>query len=241
MTEHDVLVGRYIDTWNETDSPRRNALAELVLLDGARYTDPMMSSTGPNGFAEMIGAFQAQMPGLTFERVGGIDATGAMVRFSWRLIDATGRQLASGTDIGEFSIDGRFAGITGFLDSKLMGPAWCVEKYAAFWAAPDFSRPTDELAADIEGYWPGLHAPLKGVEAYVRPLHELLRRVPDFRLEVADHASRGNTVFIRWIATGTHGDVPLRFEGVDCVRHSDGQVYENRIYCDHPLIQALNR
>jgi hypothetical protein len=28
---------------------------------------------------------------------------------------------------------------------------------------------------------------------------------------------------------------------VDCVRHSNGQVYENRIYCDHPLIRELNR
>ncbi len=184
---------RYIDTWNETDSSRRSVLAELVLLDGARYTDLMMSSTGPKGFAEMIGVFQAQMPGLKFERVGGIDATGVMVRFSWRLVDAGGRQLASGTDVGEFSIDGRFAGITGFLDSTLIGPAWCVEKkYAAFWVAPDFSRPSDELASDIEGYWPGLQASLKGVEAYVRPLHELLRRVPDFRLEVADYASRGD-------------------------------------------------
>jgi hypothetical protein len=79
------------------------------------------------------------------------------------------------------------------------------------------------------------------VEAYVRPLHELLRRVPDFRLEVADYASRGDTVFIRWIATGTQGDMTLRFEGVDCVRHGNGQVYENRIYCNHPLIQALNQ
>jgi hypothetical protein len=86
-----------------------------------------------------------------------------------------------------------------------------------------------------------LQAPLKGVKAYVRPLHELLRHVPDFRLEVTDYASRADTVFIRWIATGTHGDMPLRFEGVDCVRHSNGRVYENRIYCDHPLIQALNR
>jgi len=241
MTEHVVLVSRYIDTWNETNPSRRNALAGQVLLEGARYTDPMMSSTGPKEFAEIIGAFQAQMPGLTFERVGGIDATGAMVRFSWRLIDASGRQFASGTDIGEFSIDGRFAGVTGFLDSTLMGQPWSVEKYAAFWAAPDFGKPSDELAADIEGYWPGLQAPLKGVKAYVRPLHELLRHVPDFRLEVADYASRADTVFIRWIATGTHGDMPLRFEGVDCIRHSNGRVYENRIYCDHPLIQALNR
>ena len=94
MTEHDALVSRYIDTWNETNPSRRDALAELVLLDDASYTDPMMSSTGAKGFAEMIGAFQAQMPGLTCERVGGIDATGALVRFSWRLIDAGGRQLS---------------------------------------------------------------------------------------------------------------------------------------------------
>jgi hypothetical protein len=241
MTEHEILVSRYIDAWNETDSSRREALAGQVLLETGRYTDPMMGSVGPKEFAGMIGAFQAQMPGLKFERVGGIDATGAMVRFSWRLIDARGRQFASGTDVAEFSIDGRFASITGFLDSTLTGENWSVEKYAAFWAAPDFGKPSDELAADIEGYWPGVQAPLKGVETYVRPLHELLRLVPDFRLEVADYANRGDTVFIRWIATGTHGDVPLRFEGVDCVRHKNGQVYENRIYCDHPLIQALNR
>jgi hypothetical protein len=79
MTEHEILVSRYIDAWNETDSSRREALAGQVLLETGRYTDPMMSSAGPKEFAGMIGAFQAQMPGLTFERVGGIDATGAMV------------------------------------------------------------------------------------------------------------------------------------------------------------------
>lgn len=241
MTEHEILVGRYIDAWNETDAPRRERLAAQVLLETGRYIDPMMNSTGHKGFADMIGAFQSAMPGLSFERIGGIDATGQTVRFGWRLIDATGRQFASGTDICDFCIDGRFASITGFIDSALTGRDWGVEKYAAFWAAPDFSKPTDELAADIEGYWPGLDAPLRGVESYVRPLHELLRRVPDFRLEVADHASCGDTVFIRWIATGTHGDVPLRFEGVDCVRHKDGRVYENRIFCDHALVLSLNR
>ncbi|WP_438396059.1 nuclear transport factor 2 family protein [Caballeronia sp. DA-9] len=241
MTEHEILVGRYFDAWNEADASRREALAAQLLTENGRYLDPMMNSTGPMEFADMIGAFRSAMPGMRLQPVGGIDATGKMVRFSWRLIDATGRQFASGTDIGEFSIDGRFASITGFIDSALTGRDWSVEKYAAFWAAPDFSKPTNELAANIEGYWPGLDTPLKGVEAYVRPLHELLRRIPDFRLQVADHASRGDMVFIRWIATGTHGDTPLRFEGVDCVRHENGQVYENRIYCDHPLVHALNR
>jgi ketosteroid isomerase-like protein len=240
MIEHEALANRYIDAWNEQEPARREALARQVLHETGSYVDPLMSSTGPLEFAGMIGAFQAHMPTLRFERVGEIDATGATVRFSWRLIDATGRQYAGGTDIGELSGDGRFARIVGFLDSTLTGKPWSVEKYAAFWAAPDFSQPTDELSADIEGYWPGMKTPLRGVAAYVRPLHELLRRIPDFRLEVADHASRGDTVFIRWIATGTQGDQPLRMEGVDCVRHRNGQVYENRIYCDHPLVYSLN-
>jgi ketosteroid isomerase-like protein len=240
MSEHEALAGLYIDAWNERDQARRETLAKQVLQETGSYVDPLMHSTGPLEFAGMIGAFQAQMPTLRFERVGEIDATGATVRFSWRLIDATARQYAGGTDFCEMSMDGRFARIVGFLDSTLTGEVWSVEKYAAFWAAPDFSKPSDELAVDIEGFWPGLQAPLKGVAAYVRPLHELLRRIPDLRLEVADHAARGDTVFIRWIATGTEGGKPLRMEGVDCVRHRDGQVYENRIYCDHPLVHSLN-
>src|SRR3982750_1224124 len=75
MTEHEILVGRYIDAWNETDAARRETLAAQVLLENGRYLDPMMNSTGPKGFADMIGAFQSSMPGLSFQRVGGIDAT----------------------------------------------------------------------------------------------------------------------------------------------------------------------
>jgi ketosteroid isomerase-like protein len=240
MSEHEALANRYIDVWNERDSTRREMQARQVLHETGSYTDPLMSSLGPLELAGMIGAFQAQMPGLTLERVGDVAVTGTTLRFSWRLIDATNRQYASGTDFCELSIDGRFNRIVGFIDSTLTGHAWSVEKYAAFWAAPDFTKPSDELNADIQGYWPGLQMPLKGVAAYVRPLHELLRRIPDFRLEVADHASRGDTVFIRWIASGTQDGKPLRMEGVDCVRHRNGQVYQNRIYCDHPLVQSLN-
>jgi hypothetical protein len=240
MIEREALVSRYIDAWNEKDPWRRETLAQQVLHETGTYLDPLMNSAGPENFATMIGAFQAQMPAVEFERVGEIDSTGATVRFSWRLIDAAGSQYASGTDFGELAIDGRFARVVGFLDSTLTGKAWSVEKYAAFWAAPDFGKPDDVLAAGIEGYWPGLQAPLKGVQAYLRPLHELLRRIPDFRLEVADYASRGDTIFIRWVATGTEGGMLLRFEGVDCVRHRDGQVYENRIHACHPLLRSLN-
>lgn len=240
MTEHEKLLSHYFETWNEANDERREALAGSVLHESATYADPSMSATGPGEFAARIGAFRTQYPGLRFERVGAIDTVGASVRFAWRLIDDAGRQFAAGTDMAECGFDGRFTRVTGFIDSALSLPAWGVEKFAAFWAAPDFTQPATELATGIRGYWPGMVTPLEGIEAYARPLHALLHRVPDFRLAVADHASRGDTVFIRWIATGTLEGKPLRFEGTDCVRHRDGQVVENRIYCDHPLVRALN-
>ncbi|HRO61342.1 MAG TPA: nuclear transport factor 2 family protein, partial [Burkholderiaceae bacterium] len=116
---------------------------------------------------------------------------------------------------------------------------WGVEQFARFWAAPDLSRPSNELAPDIEGWWPGMTRPLRGVAEYARPLRKLLARVPDFRLEVAEHASNGDLIFIRWIAHGTDGGKPLRFTGVDRIRQKNGQVVENRIFCDHPLVRAL--
>ena len=81
--------------------------------------------------------------------------------------------------------------------------------------------------------------PLRGVPEYTRPLRKLLARVPDFRLEVAEHASNGEFIFIRWIAHGTHAGEPLEFTGVDRIRHRNGQVVENRIFCDHPLVRSL--
>jgi hypothetical protein len=49
---------------------------------------------------------------------------------------------------------------------------------------------------------------------------------------VAEHAERGDVVFIRWVmhATGNHG--PFELTGIDRVRTRDGKVAENIIVLD---------
>ena len=58
-------------------------------------------------------------------------------------------------------------------------------------------------------------------------LADLLQRLPDLRLEVAEHATNGDVTFVRWImhATGAHG--PFELSGVDRIRLRDGLVCEN--------------
>lgn len=126
--------------------------------------------------------------------------------------------------------------------NEILGRAeagFSVAAFARFWAKPDMSQAGGALAPDVAGWWPGRAEPVRGREAYARPLADLLALVPDFRLEVAEHATEGNVIFIRWIAHGTLAGRPLSFDGVDRIKVRDGQVAENRIVCDHPFIKLI--
>ncbi len=67
------------------------------------------------------------------------------------------------------------------------------ETFARFWAKPDLSQDvaTSPVAEDVVGYWPGEDEPVRGREAYVGALVELLKRVPDLTLSVAESADNG--------------------------------------------------
>jgi ketosteroid isomerase-like protein len=109
------------------------------------------------------------------------------------------------------------------------------ETFAAFWAKPDLSDPSGaaSLAEDIVGYWPGEQEPVRGREAYVGALRELLERVPDLTLSVAESADNGENLFIRWVAHATGADgKPIEHTGVDRIKVRDGKVIENRIFFD---------
>jgi ketosteroid isomerase-like protein len=107
------------------------------------------------------------------------------------------------------------------------------EVFAAFWAKPDASSPSDALAEDVVGYWPGEDEPVRGREDYVSALQKLLAGVPDLTLSVAEWAENGESLFIRWIAhaTGRDGE-PIEQTGVDRIKVVNGKVAENRIFFD---------
>ena len=108
---------------------------------------------------------------------------------------------------------------------------WSVDGFAAFWANPRPEHVPPLLTEDVVGIWPG-EEPVRGREAYTQVLADLLERLPDLRLEVAEHATNGDVTFVRWImhATGAHG--PFELSGVDRIRLRDGLVCENVIRLD---------
>jgi SnoaL-like domain len=112
------LINRYIDAWNEPDPDRRRELVEMVWSDDATYLDPLMSSTGHEGIAAMIGAARDQYPGHRFELSFGPDAHNDRVRFAWRMIGPDGgAPVAVGVDFGTVAEDGRLSSVTGFLEA----------------------------------------------------------------------------------------------------------------------------
>ena len=109
------------------------------------------------------------------------------------------------------------------------------ETFAAFWAKPDLTDPAaaSPIAEDVVGYWPGEEDPVRGRDAYVRALRELLARVPDLTLNVAESAEDGENLFVRWIAHATDVDgKAIEHTGVDRIKVRGGKVVENRIFFD---------
>jgi SnoaL-like domain len=118
-------------------------------------------------------------------------------------------------------------------------PAFGVDQFAAFWAAPDVGFVAEALfTPDVVGDWPGDREPVRGFVAYRERIAQLLEQVPDLTLEVADHATNGNLIFIRWIARGTGADGPFELSGMDRIRTENGRVAENIIRYDTAALSA---
>lgn len=118
--------------------------------------------------------------------------------------------------------------------------AWSVEAFKSFWARPDASLVHHVITPDIKGYWPYQADPVTGDTAYVRVIAVLLELVPDLALIVEDHATDGDTTFVRYRGTGTLEGRRVNFDGIDCLKlREDGLVRENRIFAAHPLFARL--
>ncbi|MGE2688382.1 nuclear transport factor 2 family protein [Mycolicibacterium pulveris] len=117
-------------------------------------------------------------------------------------------------------------------------PKFSADMWAAFWAAPTASPIEDILAEDIVGYWQGDPVPVRGREAYVGKIAELVAAVPDLRLRLIDSATvpggapGEQLVFLHYTGQGTGPDGPLLIRGLDRVRTRDGIVVENVIRYD---------
>lgn len=115
MSDIRQLVEQYIAVWNETDPAARRAGVDAVFAADARYTDPLADVTGRDALDAVIGAVQAQFPGLVFT-LGPVDAHHGVARFTWELGPAGGESLVVGFDVAAFGEDGLVQRVLGFLD-----------------------------------------------------------------------------------------------------------------------------
>ncbi|THD02681.1 hypothetical protein B1810_13715 [Panacagrimonas perspica] len=114
-----------------------------------------------------------------------------------------------------------------------------MERFAQFWSNPSADDVPDLVTDDVVGWWPGSEVPVRGVQAYTQALADILQLLPDMRLRVAEHATNGDTVFVRWIMRATGKKGPFEFTGIDRIRMRDGLVAENVIRFDSAHLQQL--
>jgi len=119
MTPLRTIADCYLALWNEPDAARRRALIARTWRPDARYDDPLMAGDGHEGICRMIEAAREHFPGHAFTLRGEPDGHGTWVRFSWSLAPQGGVPVAGGTDVARMDGDGRFAQVTGFLDTSL--------------------------------------------------------------------------------------------------------------------------
>ena len=110
------IIERYIECWNQTDAAARRALIDSVWAADASYTDPLADVRGRDAIDVVIGAVQAQFPGLVFSLGGPVDANHNQARFTWHLGPDGGEAIVIGFDVAVTDDSGRIAAVYGFLD-----------------------------------------------------------------------------------------------------------------------------
>jgi hypothetical protein len=112
----DRVAADYLAVWNETDGAARAARIAATFVEEVQYTDPLASVNGHAELDELVGAAQAQFPGLAFRLAGAPDAHHDVVRFTWELAAGDGEALVVGFDVALVAGDGRIGAVAGFLD-----------------------------------------------------------------------------------------------------------------------------
>lgn len=106
-----------------------------------------------------------------------------------------------------------------------------VARFAASWAKPNAGDLRDLMHDDTRNLIPPMKEP-GDREGVVAHFDEVLRMIPDFRLEVIRWAAMADTVMIEWQGSATVAGKALGWRGVDRISLRDGKTYEGQVYWD---------
>ncbi|WP_280265938.1 nuclear transport factor 2 family protein [Nocardia wallacei] len=115
MSEFETIAQRYIDSWNEQDQAKRQALLEEIYTADATYTDPLAAVAGREAIDQVVAGAQQQFAGLRFGLGGPVDGHHDIARFTWHLGAPGAEPLVVGFDVIVVR-QGRIRHVHGFLD-----------------------------------------------------------------------------------------------------------------------------
>ena len=115
MTDPMFIARAYLETWNETDSTKRQTLLKKHWAGEATYVDPLMSADGSEKISGLVGAVHARFPEFRFRLTGTPNGHGKYVRLSWSLGPDGSEPPIEGSDVVVVE-DGRICKVIGFID-----------------------------------------------------------------------------------------------------------------------------
>lgn len=106
-----------------------------------------------------------------------------------------------------------------------------VNRWADQWNRPAAEGLRDLMHPDTRNLIPPMTQPADR-DGVVNHFAEVLRRLPDLRLDVLRWAPTGDTVMIEWRATATVAGRQLNWTGVDVMRVRGDRTYAAEVYWD---------
>jgi len=126
------------------------------------------------------------------------------------------------------------ASMTGFVPpsaDQLAAAIGMVDRFAARWKRPDADSLRDLMHPDTRNLIPPMTVPADR-EGVVEHFRQVLKQLPDLRLDVVRWAPTDDAVMIEWRAYATVACQVLSWTGVDrfCIRGD--RMYEAQVYWD---------
>jgi len=107
-------VDAFLCAWGEPDAKTRRALLESCAAPGIVFRDAYGATDGLEDMLANLDAIQVFMPGMTLVRSGDVRQAHGTAIAPWTAKKENGDTAGAGTNVFDFSPDGRIARVVGF-------------------------------------------------------------------------------------------------------------------------------
>jgi uncharacterized protein YndB with AHSA1/START domain len=112
-------VDRWFEVWADPDAASRERTLSHIALPSLKFRDRYSNTDGISDLVAHITAAQHFMPGIRMRTRGDIRHCQGIVLADYVAQSVDGKELASGTNVFQFSGDGSLESVTGFMTSAV--------------------------------------------------------------------------------------------------------------------------